>query len=212
MSGTTPRPLAEVLRAGELAAGTPLPIAVRKYDGRHRFLVETAVLATSPTLLVARGAAGRRFITAGGTAHLPTVTLEYFPAGRWYNVLSYFDPTTGALERHFCNIIAPATWDGTTLSYIDLDLDLAVSPAGMVTIEDAGDFRRNARRWGYPAAVRHGALAALREVRELAARGVPPFTAAPLASAEARARAGEWGHNEVEQETRREGGGGKRGE
>ena len=191
MTVPLPRPLAEVLRAGQLTAGTPLPIAVRKYDGRHRFVVETVALATTPTLLVARGEAGRRFITAGGTAHLPTVTLEHFPAGRWYNVLSYFDPATGALERHFCNIIAPAAWDGTTLSYIDLDLDLVVSPAGVVTVEDTGDFRRNARRWHYPAAVRRGALAALREVRDLAARGVSPFTAAPLAVAEARALGGE---------------------
>jgi protein associated with RNAse G/E len=190
VTAAVPRPLAEALRTGALVAGTPLPIAVRKYDGRHRFVVETVTLATTPTMLVARGEAGRRFITAGGTAHLPTVTLEYFPAGRWYNVLSYFEPTTGALERHFCNIIAPAMWDGATLSYIDLDLDLVVSPTGVVTVEDVGDFRRNARRWRYPAAVRRGALAALREVRDLAARGVPPFTAEPLAVAAARVLAG----------------------
>lgn len=192
MTAAVPRPLAEALRSGQLTAGRPLPIAVRKYDGRQRFVVETVALATTPTLLVARGAAGRRFITAGGTTRLTTVTLEYFPAGRWYNVLSYFEATTGALERHFCNIIAPAAWDGATLSYVDLDLDLTVSPAGVVTVEDMDDFRRNARRWHYPATVRRGALAALREVRDLATRGVPPFTAAPLAIAETRVLAG-WG-------------------
>lgn len=135
MTGAVPRPLAEALRSGQPTAATPLPIAVRKYDGRQRFVVETVTLATTPTLLVARGEAGRRFSTAGGTAHLMTVTLEYFPAGCWYNVLSYFDAATGA-------------------------------------------------------------LAALRELRDLAARGVPPFTAEPLAVAEARVlaggRVGEW--------------------
>lgn len=206
MSDATTVSLTAALRTGRLTANTPLPIAVRKYDGRQRFVVETVTLATTPTLLVARGAVGRRFITASATEHLTTITLEYFPAGRWYNILSYFDPTTGALERHFCNIIAPATWDGTTLSYIDLDLDLTVSPTGLVAIEDVGDFRRNARRWHYPAAVRHGALAALRELRTLAERGESPFNAAPLASAEARVLAGaEWPG--IEQETRREGGG-----
>ena len=193
MSEATTLSLTEALRTGRLIANRSLPIAVRKYDGQQRFVVETVTLATTPTLLVARGALGRRFITDSATERLTTITLEYFPAGRWYNVLSYFDATTGALERHFCNIIAPATWDGATLSYIDLDLDLTVSPTGVVTVEDVGDFRRNARRWHYPAAVRHGALAALRELRELAERGMPPFTATPLASAEARALAGaEW--------------------
>jgi protein associated with RNAse G/E len=163
----------------------PLPIAVRKYDGRHRFVVETTALAVTPRLLVARGAIGRRFSTAEGTRHLTTVSLEYFPAGRWYNVLSYFDPVTGSLERHFCNILAPAEWDGSTLHYIDLDLDLAIDTNGRARVEDLEDFRRNGRLWHYPATIRHGALAALRELRELAARGVPPFTAAPLATAEA---------------------------
>lgn len=179
------KPLAAALREGQLIAGMPLPIAVRKYDGQRRFIVETTVFAATPDLLVARGSAGRRFITATETRHLSTITLEYFPAGRWYNVLSYFDATTGALERHFCNAIAPAAWDGTTLSYIDLDLDLSIAPAGEATIEDLDDFRRNARRWHYPATIRHGALAALRELCALAARGVPPFTAASLAEAEA---------------------------
>lgn len=167
-----------------------MPIAVRKYDGHRRFTVETMVFAATPALLVARGQVGRRFITATRTDYLSTITLEYFPAGRWYNVLSYFEATTGALERHFCNIIAPADWDGTTLSYIDLDLDLSIAPDGAMMVEDLDDFRRNARRWHYPTAVRHGALTALRDLRNLAARGVPPFTAASLAEAEATALAG----------------------
>lgn len=162
-----------------------LPIAVRKYDGHQRFVVETTVFTATPQLLVARGPVGRQFITAQGMRRLSTISLEYFPAGRWYNVLSYFDPATGALERHFCNILAPAEWDGTTLAYIDLDLDLAIAADGRATVEDLADFRRNARRWRYPPAIRQGALAALRELRELTARGVPPFTAAPLATAEA---------------------------
>jgi protein associated with RNAse G/E len=183
--------LASALGAGSLRAGAPLPIAVRKYDGRRRFIVETTVFAATPGLLVARGNAGRRFITASGTRHLPTITLEYFPAGRWYNVLSYFDAATGALEYHFCNILAPAEWDGTTLSYIDLDLDLRITPDGHATIEDLPDFRRNARAWRYPPAFRHGALAALRELRTLAAHRRPPFTADPLPVATARALAAE---------------------
>lgn len=181
-----------------LRAGTPVPIAVRKYDGHRRFVVETTALVATPALLVARGDAGRRFITASGTRHLGTITLEYFPAGRWYNVLSYFSADTGALNYHFCNIIAPAEWDGATLSYIDLDLDLHVSPDGQATIEDLDDFRRNARTWRYPPALRHGALAALRELRDLATRGLPPFTVDPLPVAQARALAGEttWAGND----------------
>jgi protein associated with RNAse G/E len=170
----------------------PVPIAVRKYDGHRRFVVETVVLAARPGLLVARGEAGRRFTTGDGARHLPTITLEYFPAGCDYNILSYYDASSGALLYHFCNVLAGATWDGTTLAYIDLDLDLRVERTGAASVEDVGDFRRNARCWRYPAATRRGALTALRELRALAARGVPPFTAEPLAVATARVLAGEW--------------------
>src|SRR5690242_15093204 len=75
--------LADALHTARLGAGMALPIAVRKYDGHQRFLVETTVLAATPQLLVARGPVGRRFITAEGTRHLSTISLEYFPAGRW---------------------------------------------------------------------------------------------------------------------------------
>lgn len=175
----------------DLRPGAPVPIAVRKYDGRRRFVVLTEALLVTPALLIARGAPGRPFITAAGTRHPTTATLEYFPTGRWYNVISLFDGASGALERHFCNVLLPATWDGRELRYIDLDLDLNVTPEGRATVEDVADFRRNARAWRYPAAVRRGALAALRELRLLAGVGRPPFTADPLAVAEARARAGE---------------------
>ena len=174
--------------------GTPVPIAVAKYDGRRRFLVETRCLLATPELTILVGEPGRRFVTPDGVRHLPSTTLEYFPVGRWYNVVSFFDTASGALERHFCNVLFPATRDGDRLRYVDLDLDLSVAPDGdglRATVEDLDDFRRNARRWRYPAGVRRGALAALRELRALAAGGQPPFTADPLPVAEARAHAGE---------------------
>lgn len=172
-------------------------IVVSKYDGRRRFLVETHALLVTPALLILHGAPGRAFVTAAGVRHLTTTaTLEYFPVGGWYNVVSLFDAASGALEQHFCNVIAPATWDGTTLSYVDLDLDLAVRPDPTgdtlrAEVEDLDDFRRHARAWCYPAPVRRGALTALRELRALAAGGRPPFTADPLPIAEARALRGE---------------------
>lgn len=147
--------------------------------------METSCLVAAPTLLVLRGEPGRRFVTAHGVQRLPTTTIEYFPTGRWYNIVSFFDPDSGALRQHFCNAIAPAVWDGHALSYVDLDLDLVVNANGDVSVEDLDDFRCHARAWRYPAAVRHGALAALRELRALALCRRPPFTAAPLAATEA---------------------------
>ena len=171
--------------------GALVPIAVSKYDGRRRFLVETRCLLATPSLLVLLGEPGRRFASAGGVRRPGSTTLEYFPTGRWYNVVSFFDTPSGRLERHFCNVIQPAVWAGGELRYVDLDLDLAVLPDGRATIEDLDDFRRHARAWRYPPDLRRGALAGLRELRALAASRAPPFVADPFAVALARALAGE---------------------
>ncbi len=185
--------LSVALKTGQLPVGAAVPIVVRKYDGQQRFVVETTALVATPGLLIARGAVGRAFRTAQGVRQLPTVTLEYFPADRPYNVLSYFDPQTGALERHFCNLLTAATWDGTRLAYIDLDLDLSVLPNDEAVVEDLLDFRAHQRQWDYPKALRREVLTGLRELRALAAAQVPPFTAVPLAAAEALALAsGRW--------------------
>ena len=171
--------------------GTPVPIAVAKYEGRRRFLVETRCLRATPDLIILVGEPGRRFVTPDGVRHLPSTTLEYFPVGRWYNVVSFFDTDSGRLERHFCNVIEPVTWTAGELRYVDLDLDLVVLPNGETAVEDLDDFRRHAREWRYPAAVRRGALRALRELRALAASGTPPFTAESYPVAHARATAGQ---------------------
>ena len=169
----------------------PVPIAVSKYDGRRRFLVETRCLLATPDLTILVGEPGRRFVTPDGLRHLPSTTLEYFPVGRWYNVVSFFDTASGRLERHFCNVIEPATWTAGELRYVDLDLDLVVLPDGETAVEDLDDFRRHGREWRYPSTIRRAALGALRELCALAATGTPPFTDESFAVAHARAAAGE---------------------
>ncbi len=171
--------------------GTPVPITVAKYDGRQRFLVETRCLLATPDLIILVGEPGRRFVTPDGVRHLPSTTLEYFPVGRWYNVVSFFDTASGRLERHFCNVIKPAIWAAGELRYVDLDLDLVVLPDGETAVEDLDDFRRHGREWHYPATVRRSAFDALRELRALAASAMSPFTAESFAVAHARAAAGQ---------------------
>lgn len=168
--------------------GDDITIAVYKADRRRRFTVGTRCLSVSDELLVLHGLRGRPFETAAGVTSLATTTLEYFPWGRWWNIVSFFDPDTSLPLEHFCNILTPATYASAELRYVDLDLDLAVRAGGAPIVEDIAEFRHHARAWRYPAAVRKQAWAALREVRALAESHQPPFTTDPLPCAIARAR------------------------
>ena len=62
-----------------------------------------------------------------GTIASGTHSLEYYWLDRWYNVFR-FDQPDGELRNYYCNVNVPASFDGETLSYVDLDLDILVDP------------------------------------------------------------------------------------
>lgn len=169
--------------------GEPVPVAVYKADGSRRFTLTTRCHNAGPDLVVLRGEVGRTFQTAGGVTYPRTATIEYFPIGRWWNVVSFFRPDTGALLRHFCNVMTPAWWEAGELRYVDLDLDVVKQRGKTPIVEDLDQFRLHARAWHYPMQVRRQALRALRELQALASTGSPPFTDDPWPTALAHAAA-----------------------
>ena len=76
----------------------------------------------------------------------------HFWPDRWFNVIRY-----SANERHpagwYCNIASPATLDGSTLTYIDYELDVRVfaSPDGGLqwVLLDEDEFEEARARYGY---------------------------------------------------------------
>ena len=92
-----------------------------------------------------------------------TISLEYYWLDRWHNVFCFLQPS-GALRNFYCNINLPPAFDGRTLSYIDLDLDLLVAPDGTWQILDEDEFQRNAREFAYSPELQASARAALQEV------------------------------------------------
>ena len=62
-----------------------------------------------------------------GTIAVGTHSLEYYWLNRWYNIFRFAQPD-GQLRNYYCNVNQPPTFDGKTLSYVDLDLDILVAP------------------------------------------------------------------------------------
>lgn len=98
-----------------------------------------------------------------GTIAAGTHSLEYYWLDRWYNVFRFAEPN-GDLRNFYCNINVPPTFDGETLSYVDLDLDILVAPDFSYRILDLADFEANAETYRYPAEVKAGAGQAIDEL------------------------------------------------
>ena len=69
----------------------------------------------------------------------------------------------------------PATFDGSVLDYVDLDIDVILWPDGRVNVLDRDDFERNSAKYGYTDGVMATAENALSEVLNLIERREFPF-------------------------------------
>ncbi len=66
--------------------------------------------------------------------------IETWYTDRWYNIFEIHAREDGRLRGWYCNIGYPAKWEESTLSYIDLALDLLVFPDGKQLVLDQDEF------------------------------------------------------------------------
>lgn len=66
--------------------------------------------------------------------------VETFYTDRWYNIFEIYDRDDGRLKGWYCNVGRPAVLGNGTVSYIDLAIDLWVSPDGRQTVLDRDEF------------------------------------------------------------------------
>lgn len=94
--------------------------------------------------------------------------VELFDTGRWYNIFEIHDRDDDAIKGWYCNVGFPAVVESArSISYVDLALDLWVTPAGEQHVLDEDEFA--ALELDEPTRTR--ALAALAELRELFENG-----------------------------------------
>jgi predicted RNA-binding protein associated with RNAse of E/G family len=94
--------------------------------------------------------------------------VELFYAGRWYNIFEIHDRDDDAIKGWYCNVGFPAVEEAEgRISYVDLALDLWVTPEGEQHVLDEDEFA--ALDLDEP--TRSRALAALAELRALFMQG-----------------------------------------
>lgn len=66
--------------------------------------------------------------------------VEWFYTDRWYNIFEIYDRDDEKFKGWYCNVGFPAVLEKDKVSYIDLALDLWVSPDGVQKVLDEDEF------------------------------------------------------------------------
>lgn len=66
--------------------------------------------------------------------------IETFYDNRWYNIFEIHDRDDGSLKGYYCNVGKPAAIADGQVSYVDLALDLWVTPQGQQQVLDEDEF------------------------------------------------------------------------
>ncbi|MCX6066718.1 MAG: DUF402 domain-containing protein [Chloroflexi bacterium] len=97
--------------------------------------------------------------------------VELFYTDRWYNIFEIHDRDDDAIKGWYCNVGHPAVWDEQdVISYVDLALDLWVTPEGAQAVLDEDEFDD----LGLDAPTRAQALNALADLQQLFKSKQPP--------------------------------------
>jgi uncharacterized protein len=142
----------------------PIIVSALKYDGRVHRQWRARTVAHTGSLIVLDGVFAEE-VRHPLLGHIVpgTLSTEYYWTDRWYSVFRFREPD-GRLRNYYCNINQPARFDGDTLSFIDLDIDVLVAPDFTYTVLDEDEFARHAAEFNYPPALRtqvHHSLATL---------------------------------------------------
>jgi uncharacterized protein len=152
-----------------------ISVRVMKYDGTLHRRWHAALIRRVASLLVLDAAFEDEVRHAQlGLIRRGTVSVEYYWLDRWYNVFRFLEPD-GRLRNFYCNVNMPPEFDGSVLSYVDLDIDIIVSPDLSYEILDMDEFEINAERYQYPLEIRARARRALEELLALIEARAFPF-------------------------------------
>ena len=152
-----------------------ITVQARKFDQHIHREWQARLITQNGSLIVVEGVFAEEIKhTLLGTIVPGTRSTEYYWTDRWFSVFRFLEPT-GQLRNYYCNINLPAEFDGQILSFIDLDIDVLVTPDFSYRILDEDEFIAHARQYDYPASIRTRVPLALAKLIETIERREPPF-------------------------------------
>lgn len=96
--------------------------------------------------------------------------VETFFTDKWYNIFEIYDRDDGSLKGWYCNITKPALIEADSVSYVDLALDLWVSPDGTRKVLDEDELEE----LGLDVEIKQKVFAGLHELEQYFESKNPP--------------------------------------
>jgi uncharacterized protein len=97
--------------------------------------------------------------------------IEYYYDDRWYNIFEVHDRDDERIKGWYCNVCRPAVFEEGVISYVDLALDLWVSPDGSQVVLDEDEFEE----MNMDHKLRQGALQGLKDLKQFFLNNKPPL-------------------------------------
>lgn len=146
-----------------------------KFDGRLHRTWKANLVAQDDSIIIVEGVFEEEIRHPQlGTIAPGTLSTEYYWTYRPYSVFRFLQPS-GALRNYYCNINLPAEFDGSILTFVDLDIDVLVAPDFSYRVLDEEEFAANAVLYDYPEDVRDAVPHALAELILIIERRDYPF-------------------------------------
>ena len=147
------------------ARDNEIVVRVYKYDGReHRTWRARLAQQVGPLIVLDAVFAEEVEHDLLGRIAAGTISKEFYWLDRWYNVFRFSD-------RYYCNVTEPPSFDGSLLTYVDLDVDILVEQDFSYRILDLEDFET----YPYPVEVKQKATHAVAELISLVQARSFPF-------------------------------------
>ena len=132
-------------------AGQIVRVLSTKYDGSPHYDYQARLVdheGDRLRLFVPRGTVMEGY--RGTLRTQVAFTALFYTDDRWYNCYLNHWTTPRLRIESYANVALPAEFDGETVRWVDLDLDVLIRSTGAVSLVDVDEFVEHGARFGYP--------------------------------------------------------------
>jgi uncharacterized protein len=147
-------------------------IRATNFDGSDHWVHPAMLEHADDSIVITATQAGLSIAREAGVFVSPFNTRAHYWPDRWFNVIRLELPGSteapARLDGFYCNIATPLEFDGATVSYVDLQLDVRVfvdqSGEWTYRVLDDDEFETARQRYGYSEELVQRARLAVEEV------------------------------------------------